>query len=294
MSDHKRKRPSGYRGRYELPLRPLASHKGDFGKVFILAGAEGYTGAAVLCTEAAMRTGAGLVYLGVPRDIYPIVAVQCREAIVFPLPEEEEVLERASSCDVALLGPGLGRSARAERLVHRLLTTLELPVVVDADGINTLAGHIDVLDKRTALTVLTPHEGEFQRLTGCQLPITDRVAAARAFAAHHGCVLVLKGHGTVTAAPDGSVLVCGTGNPGMAKGGSGDVLAGMLAALLGQKHLRSYYSNPAELVAAGVHYHGQAGDYCARKLGEYAMLPSDMIEALPAVLKEHELRLDCL
>ncbi len=271
----------------QLPRRPRNAHKGDFGKIFILAGSEGYTGAPVLAARAALRTGAGLVYLGVPREIYPIIAAKCDEAMPFPLPEDySAILEKARGCDVALIGPGLGRVAETEELVLSLLSDLSIPVVLDADGINALAGHIDVLDRRAALTVLTPHEGEFSRLTGCALPIKDRLSAARDFARDHGCILVLKGQGTVTAAPDGSAWINATGNPGMAKGGSGDVLAGMTAALLGQKHLRGERDDTAELAAAAVCFHGLAGDLCARNLGEYAMLPSDLIEALPQVLRE--------
>lgn len=271
---------------YTLPRRPRDAHKGDFGKVFILAGSEGYTGAPVLAARAALRTGAGLVYLGVPRDIYPIIAVKCDEAMPFPLPEEDypAILEKARSCDTALIGPGLGRAPGRSRLVLSLLADLERPVVLDADGINALAGHIDILDKRSAPTVLTPHEGEFARLTGCELPVKDRLSAARDFARQHNCVLVLKGQGTVTAASDGSARINTTGNPGMAKGGSGDVLAGMIAALLGQKHLED--SIP-ELTAQAVRFHGLAGDLCARKLGEYAMLPTDLIEALPEILTRY-------
>lgn len=272
-----------------LPRRPLTAHKGDFGKVFILAGSEDYTGAPILAARAALRTGAGLVYLGVPRAIYPIVAVKCDEAMPFPLPEDGDAIpERAKSCDVALIGPGLGRAPDRSAQVLRLLADLPVPVVLDADGINALAGHIDVLDKRSALTVLTPHEGEFARLAGCELPIRDRLTAARDFARAHGCVLVLKGHGTITAAPDGSAFVNTSGNPGMAKGGSGDVLAGMIAALLGQKHLRKERrsgGNAPELVADAVLYHGLAGDACADRLSEYAMLPADLIEAIPQVLR---------
>ena len=275
------------RGIYVLPARPRTAHKGDFGKLFLLCGSQGYTGAPVLAAQAAVRTGAGLVFLGVPPEIYPIVAVKCDEAMPFPLPDSyEEIIKKARSCDVALIGPGLGRKPETEQLVLRLLADLEIPVVLDADGINACAGHIDSLDKRSALTVLTPHDGEFQRLTGCELPIQDRLTAARNFARDHGCVLVLKGHATVTAAPDGTAWVNATGNPGMAKGGSGDVLAGMVASLLGQKHLQTGY--PAEWVARAVCYHGMAGDRCARELGEYAMTPSDLIEALPRLLREQE------
>lgn len=272
-----------------LPRRPRTAHKGEFGKVFILAGSEGYTGAPVLSANAAVRTGAGLVFLGVPREIYPIVAVKCNEAMPFPLPDEyDDLLEKARGCDVALVGPGLGRGAGTQQLVCSLLADLEIPVVLDADGINALAEHIDILDKRSALTVLTPHDGEFQRLTGCTLPIRDRLSAARDFAKSHRCVLVLKGHNTVTAAPDGHVRINTTGNPGMAKGGSGDILAGMLAALLGQKHLNGPDADPAELTAMGVYCHGMAGDCCAQRLGEYAMTPTDMLDALPEVLKARE------
>ena len=272
-----------------LPRRPLTAHKGDFGKIFILAGSEGYTGAPVLAARAALRTGAGLVYLGVPREIYPIVAVKCDEAMPFPLPEDfDAIVEKARGCDAALIGPGLGRSPETEELVLRLLAGLDIPVVLDADGINALSGHIDSLDKRTALTVLTPHDGEFSRLTGCELPVRDRLSAARDFAREHGCILVLKGRGTITAAPDGSACINTSGNPGMAKGGSGDVLAGMIAALLGQKHLRKARregDNAAELVSDAVFYHGAAGDACAVKMGEYAMLPTDLIEAVPETLR---------
>ena len=274
-----------------LPVRPRDAHKGDFGKVFILGGSEGYTGAPVLAACGALRTGAGLVYVGVPREIYPIVAVKCQEAMAFPLPEEyDKLLEKARSCDVAVIGPGLGRHPRMERLVRSLLCDLEIPVVLDADGINALSGHIDSLDRRRAATVLTPHAGEFVRLTGCALPIQDRVTAARTFAKDHRCTLVLKGRGTVTAAPDGHTWLNGTGNPGMAKGGSGDVLAGMIAALLGQKHLQGPHATVSETTALAVWLHGKAGDKCAQRFGEYAMLPSDLIGMLPEVLKENEER----
>ena len=274
---------------FRLPRRPRQAHKGDFGRLLILAGSEGYTGAPVLAARAALRTGAGLVFLGVPRDIYPIVAVKCDEAMPFPLPEDHRaILDRAIGRDAVLIGPGLGRRPETEQLVLELLGELEVPVVLDADGINALAGHIDVLDGRRAPTVLTPHEGEFARLTGCPLPVADRLSVARDFAAAHRCTVVLKGHGTVTAAPDGRVWVNSTGGPGMAKGGSGDVLAGMTAALWGQRLLRRGEDDLPRLAAAAVYYHGLAGDLCAGRFGEYAMLPGDMIEALPQVLKEQE------
>ena len=274
-------------GHVVLPRRKPNSHKGDYGKLFLLAGSEGYTGAPVLAASAAVRSGAGLVFLGVPREIYSIVAVKCSSAMPFPLPERyEAILEKAASCDAALLGPGLGRAPRTQRLVRSLLADLELPVVLDADGINALAGHMDILDGRKALTILTPHDGEFARLTGTGLPIRDRLETARNFAREHRCVLVLKGHRTITAAPDGRAWINTTGNPGMAKGGSGDALAGMIVSLLGQKQLQGAHENRADVVAAAVYFHGCAGDKAAQHLGEYAMTPEDLIGCIPQVLQE--------
>lgn len=263
-------------GQIRLPRRPRDAHKGEFGRLFLLAGSVGYTGAPVLAAQAAVRSGAGLVYLGVPPGIYPIVAVKCNEAMPFPLPEErQEIWKRASACDAALLGPGLGRGEREAELVRALLEGLECPVVLDADGINAVAGHIDSLDRRRGrITVLTPHDGEFARLA-CRPVGEDRLGSAREFAQVHGCILVLKGHRTITALPNGAAFVNTTGNPGMAKGGSGDVLAGMLCALLGQG------LEPGRAAVTAVYLHGWAGDRCAQMLGEYSMTPTDLVEALP-------------
>ena len=276
-------------GTFTIPRRKPNTHKGDYGKLFLLAGSEGYTGAPVLAASAAVRSGAGLAFLGVPREIYPIVAVKCSSAMPFPLPERYgEILEKARSCDAALIGPGLGRAPKTEKLVRSLLEDLEIPVVLDADGINALAGHMDILDRRKALTVLTPHDGEFARLTGTALPIQDRLAAAQSFARDHNCILVLKGHRTITAAPDGRAWINTSGNPGMAKGGSGDVLAGLITSFLGQKQLMQSGRRTAEWVAGAVWFHGSAGDKAAQKFGEYGMTPEDLIGCIPETLKERE------
>ena len=262
-----------------LPRRAVDTHKGDYGRLFILAGSRGYTGAAALCARAAVRGGAGLVTLAVPEDIYPIAAVKCDEAMVWPLPEEDgAVLEKAQGCDAALIGPGLGQGGRAERLVLALLRTLDCPVILDADGLNIISRHIDVLDGRTGATVLTPHEGEFSRLAGCPLPIRDRVGMAHWFAQAHRCALVLKGHRTVTAFPDGTCAVNPTGTPGMARGGSGDALAGLMGALVVQ--------GIDNAVPAAVWLHGRAGDLAAEDRGEYGMTVGDLIDRIPAALKE--------
>ena len=274
----------------QLPRRPRDAHKGDFGRAYILGGSVGYTGAPVLAARAAVRSGAGLVTVGVPAPVWPIAAAKLLEAMPQPLPagkdgmlslEAVEALrEKLSGADVCLVGPGLGRGSGVASVIRHLLIDLRLPMVLDADGINALEGHIDILDGRQGcLTVLTPHDGEFARLTG-HLPGEDRLGEARAFAAAHGCCLVLKGHRTITAFPDGAAFVNTTGNPGMAKGGSGDVLAGMILAFLAQ-------GLPARrAVPLAVWCHGRAGDRAAADLGEYGMTPSDLTDRLPGVLKE--------
>lgn len=268
--------------RPELPRRRRDAHKGDFGRLFLLAGSRGYTGAPVLAGRAAVRGGAGLVTLAVPEEIYPIVAVKCEEAMPWPLPEDDRaVVEKAKGCDAVLIGPGLGQGERAERLVLTLLEELTCPVILDADGLNILARHMDVLDKRQGPTVLTPHDGEFARLSGGALPVRDRLAAARDFARTHRCVLVLKGSGTITAAWNGRCVVDTTGNPGMARGGSGDALAGLIAAFVGQKQL-------VDPVPAAVWIHGRAGDLAAADKGEYGMTVTDLLEQLPYAIKECE------
>lgn len=275
--------------REALPKRDPEGHKGSFGEVLALAGSAGYTGAAWLTAEGAVRGGCGLVHLGVPEDIWPVEAVKCTAAMPFPLAAEdgglslralEGIRERLSRCDVLALGPGLGRRAETAELVRQLLSETEKPIVLDADGINALAGHIDILDgRRGRVTVLTPHEGEFARIGDLS---GGRVQAARNFAVAHGCWLILKGHRSLTATPWGTVLENATGNCGMAKGGSGDVLTGLLASLLAQG------TEPFAACCAAVWLHGRAGDLAAADKGRRGMTPVDMIEKLPYALKEVE------
>ena len=285
---------AGGPGDIHLPRRARDSYKGDYGKVYILGGSVGYSGAPVFAARAAVRTGAGLVSLGVPAPLWPIAAAKLDEAMAHPLPSgkegmlsleaTEETLRRLDTCDVCLIGPGLGRGNGVASVVRHILRSTHLPVVLDADGINALEGHIDVLDARGgSFTVLTPHDGEFVRIGG-DLSGGDRLAAARSFAAEHGCALVLKGHRTIAAFPDGTAYINTTGNPGMAKGGSGDVLGGIIISLLGQG------LTAREAIPMAVCLHGMAGDLCARELGEYGMTPSDMIERLPLVMKTFERR----
>lgn len=268
-----------------LPDRPACGHKGDFGKILLLCGSRGYTGAAALSAMAALRTGAGLVYLGVPESVYSILATKLLEPVVLPLPDMDgklsaDCVEQLGNMfdflDAILVGPGLGQSEQVFSVVEYILKEFHGPVVIDADGINVLCKHKDVLRGRTYPTILTPHEGEFKRLGG-ELQ-QGRMAASCAVATDLGCIVVLKGHETVIT--DGKIVyVNPTGNPGMAVGGSGDVLAGMIVSLIGQG------VQPLDAAAAAVWIHGAAGDICAKEMGQYAMLPSDMLDVMPRLLK---------
>lgn len=268
-----------------LPDRDPRGHKGSFGKLLLLCGSRGYTGAAYLAAMGALRCGAGLVFLGVPESIYAIEAGKLNEPVVFPLPEQEgklsqqaigEILEKLPQMDAVLVGCGLGQSEGTFQVVKAVLEKAACPVVLDADGINVLAAHKDILRGRNGVTILTPHEGEFLRFGGSLEG--GRLASAAFFAREWKCLLVLKGHETVITDGYRSYLNP-TGNPGMATGGSGDVLAGMLTGLLGQG------IKPLEAAACAAWLHGRAGDLCAQELGQYAMLPTDMLKALPRLLK---------
>lgn len=271
-----------------MPARDQGGHKGTFGKVYLLGGSVGYTGAPVLCAGGAVHSGCGLVFLGVPETVWPIAAARCLCAMPHPLAEQDgrlsaaaetEIRHRAAVCDAVAVGCGLGRSEGSDVLVRALLT-LEKPLVLDADGINALSGHIDLLDARRGRpTVLTPHEVEFARIGG-DLSRGDRERAARDFAMAHGCVLVLKGHRTVTASPEGDVLVNTTGGSGLAKGGSGDVLTGVIASLMAQR------ADALRAAAVGVWLHGRAGDLAEQELTAYSATPEDVVRKLPDAIRE--------
>lgn len=268
-----------------LPKRDENAHKGNFGRVLLLCGSRGYTGAAYFAAMGALRTGTGLVYLGVPESIYAIEAVKLNEPVVFPLPEQggrlseaavPEILEKIPRMDAVLIGPGLGLGQGSFAVLKAVLTHAACPVVVDADGITLLVPHMDILRGREAPTILTPHDGEFTRLFG---PVgEDRMASARAAALESRGIMLLKGHRTCVT--DGIREYRNTtGNPGMAVGGSGDVLAGVLVSLLGQG------LELLEAAACAAWLHGKAGDLCAGELGEYGMLPTDLLDFLPRLLK---------
>lgn len=271
--------------RKAFPVRSPDTHKGDYGRVLLICGCTGYTGAPVLSANAALRSGSGLVYLAVPEKIYPIVAAKLDSAIVLPMPCDEEgrfslhalpfILRLLSNMDACLLGPGLGRSHELDQFVAGILFACEVPLVLDADGLNAVSEHMDVLREAACPVILTPHEGEFSRLTDDH--ISDRVAGAMKLSADTRTVVVRKGHETIIT--DGTdVYLNHTGNPGMAVGGTGDVLAGMIVSILGRG------VSPLEAAAAAVWLHGAAGDVSASKMGEYAMGPVDLIDALGDLL----------
>lgn len=268
-----------------FPPRRRESHKGDYGKVVIIAGSMEYSGAAVLAARAAVRAGSGLVRLIVPQAVWQAAASRLTSAIVVPAACDDKgrfslqalplILNEVSRADACLLGPGLGRSPELDQLVRGIMTQCEVPLVLDADGLNAAAAHIDMMREAACPVVLTPHEGEFARLTRRQE--SDRVLGTVSLARETGCVVLRKGSRTVIS--DGwEVYINETGNPGLASGGSGDVLAGILVSILGRG------ISPLKAAAAAAWLHGRAGDLCAARLGQYAMSPADLPDALTRLL----------
>ncbi|OGD17778.1 MAG: hypothetical protein A2W03_11970 [Candidatus Aminicenantes bacterium RBG_16_63_16] len=282
------------------PSRPLLpffarrksdTHKGTYGHVLIISGSLGKTGAAVMAARAALKTGAGLVTAATPASCLPIIARSMAELMTEPLEETPEKTIAARAADRAaalargkeavLFGPGISTHPSTAGFLDSLLPKLKGPVVIDADGLNLLGLRPDLLARLPRPAVLTPHPGEFARLTG--LPTAEvlkrRLELAPAFASEHNVYLVLKGYRTLVAAPDGRVFINPTGNPGMATGGSGDVLSGILASLLAQ------FKDPLLAALAGVYVHGLSGDLAAESLSEKALLAGDIIRFLPKALK---------
>jgi hydroxyethylthiazole kinase-like uncharacterized protein yjeF len=271
--------------------RKIDSHKGSFGHVLVVAGSFGKTGAAAMAAKSALRTGAGLVTVGTPKSALPIVAGLGMEWMTEALAETDagtvsiEALESGKLDElihgktVLAIGPGMGNVPETAELIRRLVNRINIPLVLDADGLNAFGGRIGEMKPGRQPRVLTPHPGEMARLSG--IPIADilkrRIEVAREFAIHHQVYLVLKGARTLVASPDGRVSVNPTGNPGMATGGTGDCLTGIIAGLLAQYRERQV----AEVVEAAVYLHGVAGDMASRRLGEHSMLAGDLLESLP-------------
>lgn len=266
-----------------LHARDPETHKNQYGRVLAVCGSRAYCGAPFFAAMGAVKTGSGIVTLAIPACIHPILACKVNEPTFQVLPFDEDgriasgaELELAHKAAV-LAGPGLGISDAIRELICNLVLTAQVPLILDADGINALRGHIDVLEKAQHPVILTPHEGEFARV--CDVPFCGRDETAVAFAQKHRCILLLKGHTTVIAGPDGRVMHNPFGNPGMAKGGCGDILSGVILSLLGQG-VESF-----DAAACGAYIHSRAGDLCANELGEYGMTPTDLLEYIPRVLK---------
>ncbi|MBQ9938074.1 MAG: NAD(P)H-hydrate dehydratase [Oscillospiraceae bacterium] len=275
------------------PRSPLA-HKGSFGRLLNVSGCLRYNGAPVLSTAAALRCGVGIAELASTADVIKMVGANVTEAVCLPLPASDEgyisisafpkimpSLKKASAC---LIGSGLGLTDDTRALFDAVIQNAECPIIIDADGINALAENINILDNVDSPVIITPHIGEMSKLTGLSVSqiLSDRIGTARRFATEHAVTVVLKDCSTVVASPDGTVFLNDNGNPGLARGGSGDVLAGMIAGFAAQ------HTDPTDAAFCGVYLHALAADRVAARLSQYAMLPSDLIPELCAVFAENE------
>ena len=284
-----------------LPMRLLQrkadSHKGDFGHIFIIAGSARFSGAAVLCAESAMRTGAGLVTLGIPKGINSaVIKIKAKEVMTLPLPETgaggislaalKKIEDFSSHASVIVIGPGLGQEKSTQNLARKIAMTFNKPMIIDADGLNALAGKLKGLGAacRPAgrqVRILTPHPGEMARLLGVDTKQVqaNRKKVAKKFANDYNVTIVLKGHKTIVASPKGDLYVNSTGNPGMSTAGSGDVLTGMIAALLAQG------VDVFSAAKYAVYLHGLAGDLAAEEKTQISLIASDIIAKIPQAIE---------
>lgn len=277
-----------------LPKRTSDSNKGDFGRLLSICGSKNMQGAAVMCAQAAVRSGAGLVCCAFPEKAYSAIAPKLTEPLMLPLPDDSEgflsakaldkILENLKKSSAAVIGCGLGCTEDTEKLVFSVISKAQCPLVIDADGINALSKNINVLKTAAAPIILTPHPGEMARLTGLSIDEiqSKRLSVAKAFAQMSGCIVVLKGSNTVIASPDGSCCVNPTGNAGMAKGGSGDVLAGIIASFCAQG------MDCFDAAVSGAYIHGMCGDDLASAFSITGMTPTMMLEYLPSLFSKFE------
>ncbi len=276
-----------------LPSRPADSHKGTYGTLLTLCGSYGMAGAALLCARGALRSGVGLLRAAVPRSVYPLLVEAIPEAVFCPVAEQDggfsvdaipALTDALATADAVVVGCGIGRGEGQTAVVRHLLAHSTVSVILDADGINAVTPHILTEETRSAPLILTPHPGEMARLLGISTAEVqaDRQAVACRLARETGAIVVLKGHHTLVAASDGTVMENHTGNSGMATGGSGDVLAGIIGALVAQG------VPPYEAAVCGVYLHGAAGDLAAAKHSQHGMLPTDLIEELGSLFLQFE------
>lgn len=269
-----------------ISARRLNSHKGDYGHLFVLAGSPGLTGAAYLASRGALLSGSGLVTLGIPESLNPIMEVKLTEVMTKPLAETKkgtfslrafaQIRAILPKVNALAVGPGLSSNPQTQRLVHKILQTTALPLVLDADGLNALIGRLKVLDEVKSDLVITPHPGEMARLLNLKVAEVqkNRAKLAKDFAKKHNLAVVLKGYRTVVASRGGQVYINQTGNPGMASGGCGDVLTGIIASFLGQG------MDPYSAAKLAVYVHGLAGDYAAKEKGEIGLTATDILDNL--------------
>lgn len=274
-----------------IPPRPPETDKNTFGRIVCICGAAGYTGAAYFSAQGAVRMGSGIVTLAVPQTAWSILTVKLNAPVVRPFPCTEDgffsldalphLLALTERADALLIGCGIGQSPELTKLVCTLLENVKTQIVLDADGINAIIQHKDILRRTARPVILTPHAREFFRLSGIE---TASPAQLTTFAQENHCILLYKQHRTLIAAPDGRIYRNHSGNPGMAKGGSGDILAGMLVSLCGQG------VESVTAACAAAYLHGRAGDFAANRYGEYSMTPDDLLSCLPDVLKRYNTR----
>ncbi|MEW6620649.1 MAG: NAD(P)H-hydrate dehydratase [bacterium] len=274
-----------------LPQRAEDSHKGSCGKVIVIAGSVGMTGAATMTAQSSLLMGAGLVILGIPKSLNLIIEMKLTEVITVPLPETDDqilslnsydkIMELIKDASCLAIGPGLGRNNEVVNLIKKLIPKINIPVVIDADGLFALVNNLHILKNKTSPVVITPHPGEMARLLGIGIDEVKRntLTLAREFAQKYQLVVVLKGARTIVADPEGNIFINPTGNEGMATAGCGDVLTGMIAGLLAQKVLAL---NAAKL---GVFLHGLAGDLVLEEKGMYSLVASDLILKIPKAIK---------
>ena len=276
----------------KISKRDEDTHKGNYGHVFVLAGSRGMTGAAFFASQGALFSGSGLVTNGIPESLNQIMEIKLSEVMTLPLEEtdavslslesKEKILSFSNKCDVVAIGPGLSRNQDTQNLVKQLLEEIEKPIVLDADGINALEGNVDILKNRTGSMVLTPHPGEMARLLGKESDEvqSSRVEIAKNLAEVTSCVVCLKGHSTVVVNPEGRTYINDTGNSGMATGGTGDVLTGMIASFIGQ----GIDDFSATVIA--VYLHGLAGDIAVEDLSPFCMTATDILDYLPEAFEK--------
>lgn len=276
-----------------LGRRDQKSHKGDYGRVGVIGGSVGFTGAPYLTSTAALKTGSGYVYALVPWAIQNIISIKLTEAIVRPIEDKDmgqftmeslqEILKYIKNMDVLAIGPGMGIDADRIYIVHEIIKNAKVPLVLDADALNCISNKIEVLENHSSPIIVTPHPGEMARLLNISIEKLQekRVYYSELLAKKYNIIVVLKGHRTVVASPKDGIYINETGNPGMATAGSGDVLTGLIASLLGQG------IKPFESAKLGVHLHGMAGDLACEKLGEYGMIASDILDNIPLAIKTY-------